>query len=99
MYGIAGERRLTEWSLSWLEGYEGSRPVRIGKDAHAQLQLAVYGEEVDAFHHARLGGLGPKHSAWDLEAALLKHLEAIWREPDESIWEVRGGRQQFTYSK
>jgi GH15 family glucan-1,4-alpha-glucosidase len=99
MYGIAGERRLTEWSVPWLKGYEGSQPVRIGNDAHAQLQLDVYGEMIDAFYHSRLGGLGPKHSAWDLEGALLAHLEAIWREPDESIWEVRGGRQQFTYSK
>jgi GH15 family glucan-1,4-alpha-glucosidase len=99
MYGIAGERRLMEWIVPWLPGYEGSKPVRIGNEAHAQLQLDVYGEVADALHHARIGGLGATGSGWDLQQALLAHLETIWREPDESIWEVRSGPQPFTYSK
>jgi len=99
MYGIGGERRLLEWIVPWLPGYEGSKPVRIGNAAHTQLQLDVYGEVVDALHHARIGGLGATRSGWELQLGLLAHLETIWREPDESIWEVRSGRQQFTYSK
>jgi GH15 family glucan-1,4-alpha-glucosidase len=99
LYGVAGERRLLEWLVPWLPGYEGAKPVRIGNDAHTQLQLDVYGEIADALHHARIGGLGPTRSGWELQQALLEHLETIWREPDESIWEVRSGRQQFTYSK
>jgi GH15 family glucan-1,4-alpha-glucosidase len=99
MYGIAGERRLTEWEVPWLPGYENSRPVRIGNAAHNQLQLDVYGEVMDAFHQARLGGLAPSATRWDLQRALLQRLESVWREPDESIWEVRGPRQHFTYSK
>ena len=99
MYGIAGERRLTEWEVPWLPGYENSRPVRIGNAAHNQLQLDVYGEVMDAFHQARLGGLAPSATRWDLQRALLQRLEGVWREPDESIWEVRGPRRHFTYSK
>jgi len=99
MYGIGGERQLLEWIVPWLPGYEGSKPVRIGNAAHTQLQLDVYGEVVDALHHARIGGLGATRSGWELQLELLAHLETIWREPDESIWEVRSGRQQFTYSK
>jgi GH15 family glucan-1,4-alpha-glucosidase len=99
MYGIAGERRLTEWEVPWLSGYEGSKPVRIGNAAHEQLQLDVYGEMMDALHHARRVGLSSNEYAWDLQRALLEHLEKIWREPDEGIWETRGGRQHFTYSK
>jgi len=99
MYGIAGERRLTEWEVPWLPGYENSKPVRIGNDAHRQLQLDVYGEVMDAFHQARVGGLAALDSAWALQIALLERLESAWREPDESIWEVRGPRRHFTYSK
>jgi GH15 family glucan-1,4-alpha-glucosidase len=99
MYGIAGERRLTEWEVPWLPGYENSQPVRIGNDAHRQLQLDVYGEVMDAFHHARLGGLAAANLGWDLQIALLQRLDSAWREPDESIWEVRGPRRHFTYSK
>jgi GH15 family glucan-1,4-alpha-glucosidase len=99
MYGIRGERRLTEWEVAWLRGYENSRPVRIGNAAHNQLQLDIFGEIMDALHQAREGGLGPHEAGWDLERALLLHLEKIWTEPDEGIWEVRGGRQHFTYSK
>jgi len=99
LYGIGGERRLMEWIVPWLPGYEGSKPVRIGNAAHGQLQLDVYGEVADALHHARIGRLGATRSGWDLQQALMAHLETIWREPDESIWEVRSGRQPFTYSK
>jgi GH15 family glucan-1,4-alpha-glucosidase len=99
MYGIAGERRLTEREVPWLPGYEGSRPVRIGNAAHGQLQLDVYGEVMDALHQARRDGLAAGAADWTLQRALLKHLGAVWREPDEGIWEVRGPRQHFTYSK
>jgi len=99
MYGLAGERRLTEWEVPWLPGYVGSRPVRIGNGAHGQLQLDVYGEVMDVLHQARRGGLAPDQAGWALQRALLEHLETVWREPDEGIWEVRGGRRHFTYSK
>jgi GH15 family glucan-1,4-alpha-glucosidase len=99
MYGIRGERRLTEWQVPWLPGYEGSTPVRIGNAAHSQLQLDIFGEVMDALHQARQGGLGAHENGWDLEVALLLHLEKIWQQPDEGIWEVRGDRQHFTYSK
>jgi GH15 family glucan-1,4-alpha-glucosidase len=99
IYGIAGERRLSEWEVPWLPGYEASRPVRIGNRACGQLQLDVYGEVMDAFHQARRGGLATSESGWGVQLALLRYLARAWREPDESIWEVRGGRRQFTYSK
>ena len=99
MYGIAGERRLTEWEVSWLAGYEKSQPVRIGNRACDQLQLDVYGELMDALHQARVGGLPHVEAGWGLQLALLDHLEIIWREPDEGIWEIRGPRQHFTHSK
>jgi GH15 family glucan-1,4-alpha-glucosidase len=99
MYGIAGERRLTEWELPWLPGYEGARPVRVGNDAYGQLQLDVYGELMNALHYGRQSRLVPSESGWALQIALLQHLEQAWREPDESIWEVRGGARHFTYSK
>jgi GH15 family glucan-1,4-alpha-glucosidase len=99
MYGISGERRLTEWQVPWLPGYEESAPVRIGNAAHQQLQLDIFGEVMDALHQARAGGLGGYHAGWDLERELLAHLEKIWRQPDEGIWEVRSGREHFTYSK
>jgi GH15 family glucan-1,4-alpha-glucosidase len=99
MYGVRGERRLTETELPWLPGYEGSRPVRVGNAAHEQMQLDVYGELMDAAHAARRSHLGTSHSSWRLQCTLLKNLERIWREPDEGIWEVRGERRHFTYSK
>jgi GH15 family glucan-1,4-alpha-glucosidase len=99
MYGIAGERRLAEWEVPWLPGYEGSRPVRVGNAAHGQLQLDVHGEVMDALHQARRGGLATGAADWALQRALLEHLGAVWREPDEGIWEVRGPRQHFTHSK
>jgi GH15 family glucan-1,4-alpha-glucosidase len=99
MYGLAGERRLMEHELPWLSGYENSRPVRIGNAAAQQLQLDVYGEVMDALHQARVGGLQHFAEGWDFQRALLTHLESIWQEPDEGIWEVRGPRQHFTFSK
>jgi GH15 family glucan-1,4-alpha-glucosidase len=99
MYGIAGERRLTEWQVPWLPGYANSQPVRIGNAAHNQAQLDVYGELMDALHHARQGGLAATESGWALQIEVLKHLETVWQEPDEGIWEVRSGREHFTYSK
>ena len=99
MYGIAGERRLEEYEVPWLAGYEGSTPVRIGNAAAGQLQLDVYGEVLDAMYQARRLGLAPDDNGWNLERALVQHLETIWQQPDEGIWEVRGGRKHFTASK
>jgi GH15 family glucan-1,4-alpha-glucosidase len=99
MYGIAGERRLTELELEWLSGYEGAAPVRIGNAASRQRQLDVYGEVLDALYHARLAGLEPSKDTWALIRKLLQWLEKGWREPDEGIWEVRGPRRHFTHSK
>jgi GH15 family glucan-1,4-alpha-glucosidase len=99
MYGIGGERRLTEWQADWLTGYEGSAPVRIGNAAHEQVQLDVFGEMMDAMHQARLGRLAASESRWDLQKEFILHLEKIWANPDSGIWEVRGERQHFTYSK
>src|SRR6185436_15795705 len=80
-------------------GYEGSKPVRIGNAAHEQLQLDVYGELMDALHAARRSNLGPSRAAWRFQRVLVEHLQRLWREPDEGIWEVRGGRRHFTFSK
>jgi GH15 family glucan-1,4-alpha-glucosidase len=99
MYGLRGERRLTEWQVPWLAGYENSAPVRIGNAAHNQRQLDIFGEVMDALHQARKGGLPRIDAGWDLEQALLAHLEKIWVERDNGIWEVRGGREHFTFSK
>jgi len=99
MYGIRGERRLTEWQVPWLPGYQKSSPVRIGNAAHNQLQLDIFGEVMDALHQARQGGLGAVETGWELQREILVHLEKIWRQPDEGIWEVRSGREHFTYSK
>jgi GH15 family glucan-1,4-alpha-glucosidase len=99
MYGIAGERRLTEWEVPWLPGYENAKPVRVGNAAHSQVQLDVYGEMMDALHQARRGHLDGVKAGWDVQLAILAHLENIWRKPDEGIWEVRGEREHFTYSK
>ncbi|QHY94798.1 Trehalase [Streptomyces sp. S4.7] len=99
MYGVAGERRLPEAELPWLNGYGGARPVRVGNEAVEQLQLDVYGEVIDSLHEARGVGLTGRPHAWDLQLALLGFLESKWREPDEGLWEVRGPRQHFTHSK
>jgi GH15 family glucan-1,4-alpha-glucosidase len=99
MYGIAGERRLTEWIAPWLPGYENSAPVRIGNAAHSQLQLDVFGEIMDVHYQARRSGLSTNESGWAVQLAFLEHLKKIWQEPDEGIWEVRGAPRHFTHSK
>ena len=99
MYGVAGERRLAELTLDWLPGYEGSRPVRVGNAASGQFQLDVYGEVMDAMHHARVNKLEKSTAAWSLQRRMLGFLETAWKEPDEGIWEVRGPRRHFTHSK
>jgi GH15 family glucan-1,4-alpha-glucosidase len=99
MYGLGGERRLLEYEVPWLDGYEGSKPVRIGNGAAGQLQLDVYGEVLDALATARLAGLPRDTNSWDLQRNLVRHLGEIWDQPDSGIWEVRGDPRHFTYSK
>jgi GH15 family glucan-1,4-alpha-glucosidase len=99
MYGVAGERRLTELELDWLPGYENSRPVRIGNRAAAQMQLDVYGELGDTLYLSHVLGLPQTDAGWALQRSLLRHLEKVWREPDHGIWEVRGPRRHFVHSK
>src|SRR5271170_1732334 len=99
MYGLGGERRLTEWEVPWLPGYEDSCPVRIGNGAASQTQLDIYGEIFDAFYHTHLSGLPPVGRSPAIGHAVLDHLAAIWDQPDEGIWEVRGPPQHFTHSK
>jgi GH15 family glucan-1,4-alpha-glucosidase len=99
MYGVAGERRLPEWYVDWLPGFENSRPVRVGNAAAEQLQIDVYGEVADALYTARKRGLHGSMPGWELVRKMLLLLEDRWREPDEGIWEIRGGRRHFTHSK
>ncbi|MCS0495292.1 glycoside hydrolase family 15 protein [Ancylobacter sp. MQZ15Z-1] len=99
MYGVAGERQLLEWEVPWLAGYEESPPVRIGNAAAGQFQLDVYGEVADAMAQALKGGLPPHPRTRAVSGVLMPFLERAWLEPDEGIWEMRGGRQHFTYSK
>jgi GH15 family glucan-1,4-alpha-glucosidase len=99
MYGIAGERRLSEWEVPWLPGYDSSLPVRIGNAAHGQLQLDVFGEVIDALHQARRGGLQTDEADWAFQRAILAQLETVWNLPDQGIWETRRGARHFTYSK
>ena len=99
MYGLAGERRLTEHEVSGLPGYEHSQPVRIGNAAHGQLQLDVFGEVMDALHQARRGGIHPREADWGFQRAIVEHLATVWKLPDAGLWEIRGEPQQFTYSK
>jgi GH15 family glucan-1,4-alpha-glucosidase len=98
MYGVAGERRLDEYIADWLTGYDGN-PVRIGNAAAEQFQLDVYGEVMDALHQGRRAGLKADDPAWGLQVKLMEFVEEHWQEPDEGIWEVRGGSQHFTHSK
>ncbi|MBI2684255.1 MAG: glycoside hydrolase family 15 protein [Actinobacteria bacterium] len=99
MYGVAGERRLDEREVEWLDGFEGSRPVRVGNAAHGQLQLDVYGEVLDAMYRTCKQGVLADGDAWSLMTMLLGWLEAGWRRPDAGIWEVRGPARHFTSSK
>jgi len=99
MYGLGGERRLTEWEIPWLPGFEGSRPVRIGNAAVNQTQLDIYGEILDALYHANSHGLPPNQHGDAVGPVILEHLAKIWDQPDEGIWEVRGPPQHFTHSK
>ncbi|WP_246609145.1 glycoside hydrolase family 15 protein, partial [Nonomuraea rhizosphaerae] len=99
MYGVAGERRLPEMELGWLDGYEDSRPVRIGNQAVRQLQLDVYGEVMNCLFVARTSGLAADDRAWAIQRQLLAWVEEHWDEPDEGLWEVRGPRRHFTHSK
>jgi GH15 family glucan-1,4-alpha-glucosidase len=99
MYGVAGERRLTEFELPWLPGYEGSAPVRIGNAASEQVQIDVFGEVMDALYQARAHGLAKEPHAWALQKTLLVYLEQAWQRPDEGIWEIRGEPRHFVHSK
>jgi GH15 family glucan-1,4-alpha-glucosidase len=99
MYGIWGQRRLLEWEAGWLDGYEGAQPVRVGNAAHAQLQLDVYGELIDAFHQSRMAKLKLDDESWALECAVLKHLAEVWDQPDHGIWERRGEPKHYVFSK
>jgi GH15 family glucan-1,4-alpha-glucosidase len=99
MYGVAGERRLTEMTLDWLPGYQDSSPVRVGNAAYRQFQLDVYGEVMDMMHVTRRSGVEVDEAAWHVQRVLLDFLESGWDKPDEGIWEVRGGPRHFTYSK
>jgi GH15 family glucan-1,4-alpha-glucosidase len=98
MYGVAGERRLDEYQATWLTGYDGN-PVRIGNAAAEQFQLDVYGEVMDALHQGRRAGLKADDPAWGLQVKLMEFVEQHWMDPDEGIWEVRGGAKQFVHSK
>jgi GH15 family glucan-1,4-alpha-glucosidase len=99
LYGVTGVRRLDEYELPWLPGYEASSPVRVGNAASRQFQLDVYGEVMDSLHLARAADMEPHPMAWKVQVALLKFLETHWDQPDEGIWEVRGPRRHFTHSK
>jgi len=99
LYGVGGERQLTEMVLPWLRGYENSQPVRVGNAAAVQSQLDIYGELMDSLYLARGAGLGGDADAWKFERTLVNFLASNWQQPDSGIWEVRGDRQQFTHSK
>jgi GH15 family glucan-1,4-alpha-glucosidase len=99
LYGVMGERRIDEFEIGWLPGYARSAPVRVGNAACRQFQLDIYGEVMDTLHLARVADLEPEKAAWNIQAALLRFLEAHWRDPDEGIWEIRGPRRHFTHSK
>ena len=99
MYGVRGERRLEEFEVPWLSGYENSKPVRIGNAASNQFQLDVYGEVLGTMYRAHQAGIENRETDWRLQVALINFLESNWNKPDEGIWEVRGGRKHFTHSK
>ncbi len=99
MYGIAGQRRLLEWEATWLPGYGGAQPVRVGNAAHAQLQLDVYGELIDAFHQWRMGKIELDQGTWALECKVLDHVAEVWDQPDHGVWERRGDGKHYVSSK
>lgn len=99
MYSITGQRRLLEWEAGWLDGYEASQPVRFGNAAHAQLQLDVFGELMDTFYQARKAGVDLNTETWKVELELLRHLEEVWDQPDNGIWERRDARRHYVFSK
>ena len=99
MYGIMGQRRLLEWEAEWLPGYEGAQPVRVGNAAHAQLQLDVYGELIDAFYQSRLADLKLDQGSWALARTVVEHVGDVWGQPDHGIWERRGERKHYVFSK
>jgi GH15 family glucan-1,4-alpha-glucosidase len=99
LYGLSGERRVPEFEVPWLAGYENSAPVRIGNAAANQFQLDVYGEVMDALHLARGAGIDAEPHVWRIQRAILDFLESNWEQPDNGIWEVRGGRRHFTHSR
>ncbi|MGY1584482.1 glycoside hydrolase family 15 protein [Streptomyces sp. MN13] len=99
MYGVAGERRLPEAELPWLPGFEESQPVRIGNAAVKQVQLDVYGEVMDSLSLARTAGMPIVPQGWEIQRAMVDFLSRAWRQPDEGLWEVRGGRRHFVHSK
>ncbi|TDD96387.1 glycoside hydrolase family 15 protein [Jiangella asiatica] len=99
MYGLGGERRLAEYEIDWLSGYEKSQPVRVGNAAAEQLQIDVYGEVIDTLARARQHGLPPERHVWALQEKLMEHLEGAWTGPDEGLWEIRGPRRHFVHSK
>ena len=99
MYGVRGERRLDEYELRWLAGYENSKPVRVGNAASTQFQLDVYGELLGSLYHADRAGIKANVNAWRLMITLVRFLETQWEQPDQGIWEIRGHPQHFTHSK
>jgi GH15 family glucan-1,4-alpha-glucosidase len=99
MYGLAGERRLEEYELPWLPGYEGSSPVRVGNQASGQFQLDVYGELLDALHLDRTSGMSDPRETWPVQLGVLGQLEKRWTAPDQSLWEMRGDPRHFVHSK
>lgn len=99
MYSIKGRRRIDEWDVPWLDGYQKSTPVRIGNAASEQLQLDVIGEVLDSLHLSREAGIGGSEDAWSLQRRLIQHLETTWRQPDNGRWEVRGDKRHFVHSK
>jgi GH15 family glucan-1,4-alpha-glucosidase len=99
VYGIAGEPRIPEWKVPWLSGRSGRHGVRVGNTAFGQVQLDVYGEVIDALHHAGEHGIRPTEAGEHVEAALVERIQQIWKEPDRGIWEWRHAPEQFTHSK
>ena len=99
LYGVGGERWLPECVVPWLPGYESSSPVRVGNSAYDQLQIDVFGEIADVLFQAFKAGMQPSERARALQPVVMEYLAAAWRQPDEGIWETRGGRQHFVHSK